>query len=154
MPGSAKVRPIDPAAQVPGTLQRFRYKSMGDEHIICHRVHFSRQGSGLLTSRVDVEGTEDIIVAKPWDLRKSPFDGKTIDGNLYTYGDGSEAQTRDVAGEDQLIVPPYRVDDEIFAVCIGEQVGMLLGPVGSPLFGLVMWLDINVSGRAWAEDYD
>lgn len=63
------------------------------------------------------EGEVDVLVAKPLGLRKSDFDGKTIGGIAYV-ATGTQARTASSGGnsEDQVIRPPYVVDDPIFAV--------------------------------------
>lgn len=66
---------------------------------------------------VEAGSKYDFPVAKPWDLRQTPFDGQTLpnkDGTLMSYAyDGADSQARTVTDttddseEDQVIVPAY-----------------------------------------------
>lgn len=91
------------------------------------------------------EGTVDISVARPWLLRRTPFDGVTYNGVTYTYVD---EQTRNaVSGPDsevQRITPDYVLGDIIY--CCREVLG------GTGVSVSLRALDMNVDGRCWAAE--
>ena len=121
------------------TVQRFRVKSVADDHIVCRTWDGKDEGLG------------DIKVAKPWILRKEPWatSGRTIDGDsvTYDYTDGSEREADNgTTTEEQVIVPRYNEDDEIYAM-FG-----ILGDTGVVIDGEELgWLDMNNDGRMWAK---
>lgn len=56
------------------------------------------------------EGTDDVLVAKPWFLRRAPFEGYERNGCTFAYtGVSSRTVTRtsDLSTEDQVILPSY-----------------------------------------------
>ena len=63
-------------------------------------------------------GTTPILVAKPWLLRRSPFDGLTRDGITYTYTDSQTRSANDGAGTilTEHVTPAYLLDDIIYFV--------------------------------------
>jgi hypothetical protein len=91
------------------------------------------------------EGTDLIYVAKPYLLRRSRA---TWYGITYTYTTDSErTATKGVDTETQVIVPAYVADDVLYIV--------------RPYGGTdtvddddqpIVWLDLNVDGRAWAKE--
>lgn len=91
----------------------------------------------------DVEGSQDINVLKPWTLRKSPFDGKTINGITYVYSQNYQrtATTNDYE-EIQYITSEYWVDCVIYAAKMSIGVEVETDEYAS-------WIDVNVDGRAW-----
>ena len=96
------------------------------------------------------QGSSTIVIARPYLLRKTPFNGKTVHGIEYTYL--SSVWRRAVYGDEQeyqVIVPAYNVGDMIYALSIANA--YLKDPGGSTLSGCT-WLDVNVDGRAWAEE--
>ena len=83
-----------------------------------------------------------IIVYKPYMLRRSPFDQKTVDEIAYDYaGNFSRTATGvddgeyDGEEEDQFITPPYLIGEQIIAVKFQEH-----------------WVDLNNAGRCWAAE--
>lgn len=98
-----------------------------------------------------------VSVAKPWLLRRVPFDGKTIDEIKYEYSENfarkltriSTPPVDNPATEDQVIVPAYKVKDIIYVVSAVSQ-GILVDEDVDPKQP-VLWLDLNVDGRAWAK---
>ncbi len=121
--------------------QQLRYKSMQDDHIVC------RSWNGT------TEGDTDILVAKPYYLRLSPFDGTTnASGWLLTYING-QARTASKSGEtdvSQSIDPPYAVNDLIYA--IAPSGGTAVTVSASPDDINVSLLDLNADARRWAYD--
>ena len=95
------------------------------------------------------EGAEDVYVARPYTMRRTPYDGQTIDGKTYSFLVQSGILVRHIVFSDssferQKITPPYLVNDIIYAMPAATGVTVL----GSP----VALLDINCDGRAWAEN--
>ena len=88
---------------------------------------------------------EQVVVAKPWMVRRSPFDGKTINGFTYTYtsantrdsDDGSEVQVQEITPSyfDGMVimVVPYRTDVQISE---GRRIN-------------VDWVELS-GGQSWA----
>lgn len=102
-------------------------------------------------------GETAIRIAKPWRLRKTPFDGQTVVYNFngsnisirYTYQatPGYRAAailTAPTATENQAIIPIYKVDDIIYATEPENGTLVTVSQVA------LTWLDVNVDGRAWA----
>lgn len=99
-------------------------------------------------------GEDLIYVAKPWLLRRTPFDGETRDDISYVYSSNTERTATIVdtgETEEQVIVPRWKVidsgDDVIFATR-GHVGGLLLDEED---YGDVIWLDENRDGRFWAK---
>ena len=96
------------------------------------------------------EGESAIKIAKPYMLRRTPFDEKTVHGITYTYLTNiRRLAVYDTEEEYQVIVPSYGVGDMIYALSIANA--YLKDPGGTTLTGTT-WLDLNVCGRAWAEE--
>lgn len=115
--------------------RRFRFKSMGADHII------ARTWDGT------TEGTIDTPIAKPFLLRRSI----TARGGLtYTYtSDTTRTASDGATTEDQVVVDSYVLDDEIYADRVQGGTGVdpvLVGGVSTR----VVWLDANLDARAWA----
>lgn len=88
-----------------------------------------------------------IYVAKPYELRRTPFDTLTIDGVTYTYV--SESERNAVGGFDeeaQFITPSYRDGGEIYAVKVKGGTGIETAEPAP-----IDYIEIN-QGRAWAYD--
>jgi hypothetical protein len=91
---------------------------------------------------------QEVYVAKPFTLRRTPYDGVTWGDVSYVY---SAANTRvaSAAGETdetQKITPSYEADETIVAVA--HDTGVLTS------FGEIAWEDLNTAGRAWAVEAD
>ena len=93
-------------------------------------------------------GAQVILIAKPWLLRRTPFDGGMWNGISYTYtSDQTRQATKGPDSEIQHVTPEYVVGDIIY--CAGQLYG------GSSVIvsgQLLTALDMNVDGRAWAAD--
>lgn len=126
--------PRKAAAQ--SAVTQYRYKSMAGDYIVC------KTWDG-----VD-EGTDSVTIAKPYLLRRTPFDGETRNDITYAYTSDFErtATNVDEDEEEQVIVPSYVVDDLIYAT------GGIVG--GTDVFDAndeaVTILDDNRDARAWA----
>lgn len=122
---------------------QFRVKSIDNDHLVC------RLWDG------ETQGTADIRVAKPYELRVTPFNLKTIDGFSYVYPSVSYERTvtdtSDSSTEDQVIVPEYRLPVDDYEGCIIYAITPVMGLTVELNSTETVWLDINADGRAWAE---
>ena len=102
---------------------------------------------------------------KPYKLRKTPFDGKTIaiEGTDidFVYNADNVTRTADDAGtvETQKITPSYDIavvggyrGDEILAIFVGTTPGFSAKADGEELADPAVWHDMNTDGRAWAKE--
>jgi hypothetical protein len=116
---------------------RMRVQSVSEDHLVCR------------TWKGGESGTVDILVAKPWELRKTGWDGQTIDGITYTYSSGTARSATDgVDTENQVITSPYTVSGGyVDIVAIRYFQGGTDVTVANKA---VEWLDLNLAARAWA----
>lgn len=119
------------AASSPESVCQFRVKSVHDDHLVCRRWNGTE------------EGATDVLVAKPWCLRKN---GQRLPGCVYNF---TGVQTRTVTlgsvVETQDIIPTYQTDDVIF--CSRPVNGTGVTVDGEK----VRWKDDNDDGRAYTE---
>lgn len=98
------------------------------------------------------EGTDIVLVAKPWDVRRTPFDGEGDEiVELYTYFTPTERDALIRIGrivERQIIIRRYEVGVVLYATK-NVKGGTGVTHEDSP----VVWLDDNRAGRAWAAKY-
>ena len=96
------------------------------------------------------EGSTTYKVALPYMLRSTPFNGKTVHGIAYIYL-GNTYRRAQIPNEVeyQVIVPGYQTGDMIYVVNMANA--LLKDPGGSTMVGITR-LDLNVDGRAWAEE--
>lgn len=106
------------------------------------------------------KGTDEIKVAMPFLIRRTPFDEATRTdpkrANItYVYSDFNLrlATDEDDETEDQIIVASYELDDIIYAMK-GIFGGTSLYHDDPANETPVIWLDTNVDGRFWALDDD
>ena len=96
-----------------------------------------------------VIGTQNILVALPWLLRRTPFDGQTWHGISYSYTDNQTRQATDSSIPITLtehITPSYQPGDIIHcARLVQGGTGVIDQSLG------VGVLDLTV-GRVWAAD--
>jgi len=122
-------------------ISTYRYKSHEEEHIIC------RSWNGT------TEGTEDVKIAKPHELRYS-IESAEIGAVFVTYsgydvlGQQRIATPSGGTAETQLITPRYIPDRLIFAVSAFTDV-TIEGDIPEDDEELTL-IDLNVGGRAWA----
>jgi hypothetical protein len=125
------------SASLVGTsgVQRARFKvvSVHTDYLTCNTY------DGTTT------GTEDIYVAMPWDLRRTPFDGQTVNSVAYTYSsDTARVATSGSRKTVQRITDPYFAGCEIWAFrATGGGTSVTVSSDG------LTWQDMNVSGRRW-----
>ncbi len=94
-----------------------------------------------------VVGTTAILVAKPWLLRRTPFDGQVRDGVSYTYDNDQQRQA--VAGPEsrtEHVTPAYVVGDVVY--CLRT----VLNGTGVEVTGAIVAALEIAGGRMWAAD--
>jgi hypothetical protein len=147
------------------TVEMMRVKALDNDELYCH------------TWDGETEGTELIVVAKPWELRLSSWAGKTFnvyitdiatEKFLYTaIAGGRRTSTRlsDNDVEEQAIIPHYQWSADVDGVNAQGNVIPTMYPldvifVAKPINGTglfdygdvpVEYQDLNVAGRAWSE---
>lgn len=88
-----------------------------------------------------IAGDVDISVLKPWTLRRTPFDGLTVNGVSYAYaGADVRVATSGDDSETQYITQDYFIGAVIYVQETNEP--------GADV------IDVNVDGRAWAKGDD
>lgn len=96
----------------------------------------------------------EVLVAKPYLLRRTPFDGLTRDGIEYTYSSASARIADDGDEENQVIVPSYVAGDVIYALRGIEDGVLLTVQSGDDAGADLNWIDMNLDGREWAKQYE
>jgi len=92
---------------------------------------------------------QQVLVAKPYELRRLTYDGLTVDEVAYTYED-EDVGARMANNERQLITPPYAPDEES-----DDRTYMLILAVKHANIGVgngvtpIIWEDLNTAGRSW-----
>ncbi len=93
-------------------------------------------------------GTTQILVARPWLLRRTPFDGGSWNGIGFTYTDDqTRTATQAATTEVQRITPAYVIGDIIYCA-VDVYGGVAVDNLGVALVAL----DMNVDGRSWAAE--
>lgn len=126
---------VQAVSSAPASIRRFLIREMHDDYILCDEVN----------------GDVGIFVAKPWRLRRTPFDGQTLtyqDENAANYNVSfaysnpiKRTATIGTTTETQTVVPRYEINqDYIF----GTEAENGTGVNGADI------IDLNVDGRAWA----
>lgn len=142
VPTSARevIRPDAAAVQV----QQFVVVSEAGDYLRCRKLDGP--------SGVDVDGGI-YYVAKPYLLRRSPFDGTAgRDSITFEYTSDSErtATNADDETEDQAIVPSYVAGDVVYGVLNVAGLSLTITRADGAEFS-VRYLDMNADGRAWAQ---
>ena len=119
--------------------------SLGGSKIVLVKVT-SVQGDYLVCRTWDgaTLGSADIIVAKPYTLRVTPFDGQTIGGVTYAniFVDGSQRSATTAAGTElHRVFAAYAVGDSILAARVGPQADIVVADIAAE------WIDLNVDAR-------
>lgn len=112
-------------------FQQMRIKSDQGDYLVCRSLDAGGN-----------EGAADINVLKPFLLRRTPFDGKTVNGVSYVYQSNGERLADGT--ETQLITQDYYVDAEIFVMRINVNF-----EVSPNVFTSLA--DANDNGREWSE---
>lgn len=168
-----------PRAGRGATVRQFRFKSMERDSQVIDSVTVEVDYLICRSWDGETEGSEDVKIAKPYLLRRTPFhdDGatggtfstfdttKTRDDKGYIYDATNdferEATKSDDATENQVIVPSYVVDDIIYAVrgVVGRldansiEVFNEGKPDEEARVVPLIWLHMD-DGRAWAKVTD
>ena len=112
-------------------VQQFKVKSVAGDYITV------QPWDGLLVQEANIR------VAKPYLLRRTPFDGKTRDGITWTYTSDSARTGSD--GTEQTLSENWLEDDIIYAE-LNITGGTDLAADGKA----ILWLDQNTDGRHWS----
>jgi hypothetical protein len=112
-------------------------QSVGNDYLICKTYVDSTLGD------------DDLYVAKPFKLRRSPFHGETINSLSYSYL-SPIARTVSHASTPtwvmtQTVVPAYTLNFDIIYAISSSKIGMVT-EAGSD----IKYLDINADARQWA----
>lgn len=132
---------------LPPTCTLFIVAEELDDVLRCHTYSLNDDGEAII-------GTDDIYVAKPPLLRKTPFHDKTINGKTYDYTSVNErtvTRVSDSVVEDQKITPDYETEDGTYPgdfIFATTDVGG--GTAATYNSRRVIWVDVNFDGRAWA----
>jgi hypothetical protein len=150
------------APSAANTISHFRIVSEKDNHLVCN----------VYNPEDDSTEDEQVVIAKPYLLRRKPFDGLTINqgGKSITYSyspSGTDvdstnryrtAQTTvsvtNIGGDNystsvqqaQKIVPAYYAGDIVAAFRGPTGFSVTIGGEAQP----VQWTDLNTGGRMWA----
>lgn len=117
----------------------------------------SQDADYLKCNAYDGVASGDLVyyVAKPYLLRRTPFDGESRAGIEYEYSSDSARVADDgVDTEDQTIVPSYQADDIVYAImgiAGGTSERLDSDESGGETEPRIMWVDLNVDGRAWCK---
>ncbi len=142
-------RPLPPRHRGGGAggVRQLVVKQIHGDYLTCRTWDGKVLGQG--------EGEEDIKVARPHDLQRTPWDGqsKTINGVSYSWAYSSDvARVKSSGGqnENQVIVPAYFVGCVIYAASVLNGQAASAGSEPADAIGLV---DIT-PGRAWAKVFE
>ncbi len=99
------------------------------------------------------KGDTDVYVAKPYFLQKTPHDGETrrgITASSYSAASATRIMTRDADAEteNQIVIPSYAANDEIFAM--SAATGVTTTTEDDELD--VVLIDLNNDARTWAHN--
>lgn len=124
----------------PLSARMFKVVELAEDIIICHTWDGAE------------EGEDDIAVARPYLLRKTPFDGQSRGDFSFVYEreDKRVSTNLEDETEDQILVDSYDEGEVIFALN-GIQGGTDLLDDNEEV---VQWVDMNFDGRYWAQDDD
>lgn len=104
-------------------------------------------------------GTDTVQIAKPFTLRRKPFEGFVWNGITYSFQSNIERTAiKTIPGnppteqtEKQVIVPAYTMNQTIYAA---KDVVGGVGATYDDEAGVAqnaVWVDLNVDGRSWAK---
>ena len=119
---------------------RFKIVGLGLDTVVADRLTVDEDG-------VDVVDEVAVSIARPWYLRRTPFDGKSHKGSSYVYIDEVTRNRKfstPAFTEREIILPTYGVGDIINGVKVGDVVTAIAG---------VDWKDDNDTGRTWARSF-
>ncbi len=123
--------------------QRMIIKEIHDDWFLC--LPYDKDGQH---PALDVATVADYIkVAKPYELRLTAFDGKTVDGITFDYSDESHrTATKGTIIEQHVIVRPWYIGEIIVAAT------QITGGTDQEDFNAkaLEWEDTNSASHAWA----
>ncbi len=139
------------------SLEAFEVVAVYGDYLVCAPAD-ALNDEGVVD--VDDLSDERIYVAKPWILRKTPFDGMTWNEIEYEYsetgGDFSrtayqDRDTDDEVSETQIITPDYMMRDTENELS-GEIILAVERTTGVETDDgvAISWEDVNTAGRCWA----
>jgi len=123
--------------------QRMIVKEIHDDWFLC--LPYGKDGQ---EPPEDIATPADYIkVAKPYELRRTPWDGETIDGITFDYSDGSHRlATKGTVKEHHIVARPWYVDEIIVAAT-----SITGGTDQQDLDAQdLVWEDTNSASHAWA----
>lgn len=129
-------------------LIRFKVVSVEDDYIVCIRIKLDG---------TNATGAVNENILKPRELRRSIFDGESINGRSYVYESESARTVSAVGGgpfdgeddEEQIVIPPYEEDDVILAARYSAAETDLGTPANTT--EKPEYMDYNfAAARAWA----
>lgn len=126
-------------------VRQFRVVAVYGDFVTCARL----QG----TYENEAETDDQTYVAKPYLLRRTPFDGASRNDISYAYTDNvtRTATDADDNTETQVVVPSYVVGDIIYATTnVDGGTGVEIDTGKERI--TVEWVDLNADGRAWAKE--
>lgn len=123
-------------------VRQFRLKSVANDHLVCR------------TFDGTTEGDSDILIAKPFDLRRTGWHGVTVTYALESVLGTSASVTYDyqtavyrIATSGSVVehqgIRPFYVADR--SIIFATQPDNGAGVAG------IEWIDLNADGRAWAK---
>lgn len=125
-----------------------RFGIFGDSSRPVRAIITSERADGNLLDVVTINASgsavESLVAARPHELRRQYYDGKTFDGVAYTFVDKNTRTGVGSVTETQRVIPSY-VDSFSIIYIERPSMGTGLTDGSSP----VLWQDSGV-GRAWA----
>lgn len=115
----------------PSTIKRYLLRLVSNDSLLVSEI-FNGAASD-----------QQILIAKPYDLRRTPFDGETVGAFSYVYSSASaRVRTNETTGEiaEQVIQEPYTINSDI--IWAAEAVST--GVTGTSL------IDLNISAKHWS----
>ena len=143
------------------TFERFKIIEVKKDHLHCNLHNATHEEAEASPA----QNTTLIFVAKPFQLRKTPFDGETIEyvngqSITYTYEADAFGRAREADDgtdtEDQAMTPDYFVGEELLAMFV--ETGLKTNATEDPpaagatfVEQRIFWEDLNTCGRFWAK---
>jgi len=156
-PNGFKANISFPSSKLSGSaLTVYMVHAVKDDHLICYPI--TDNGDGTFSP--DTNPDNVVYIAKPFELRKTGWDGQTINGITYTFPDANDSTKRHAVqgaqSEDQRIVPYYVEDFSlIYAQTVSGPLDLFsmtveTDPGPPPVTEPIILIDTNNGGRAWA----
>jgi hypothetical protein len=131
--------PLDTDRDVRPRLHAMTVREVQDDVVVC--VAWPAEEPVSPTISGSPSDATEIVVAKPWEMQRTPWAGQTILGRTYTYI--SNTVRRVTNGTDVWIEDATEAQvDEVILVC---QAWLDVSYGGSPVY----YIDTNQIGRRW-----